>query len=484
MTLLKKVALYQGLLLGILLAGCASDNYQSNLATNEAVHEEISQLSTVPTVQKVTHINKPPIEISPIEEKLDQRYLDEQITVNVSDMPLSVVLEDMMAGTGVPVWLSEDVSPNKKVTLNFSATRQAVLNLLSRETGYGIQATPERLEITRYLTETFTLNLPSGKVTGQLGSQGSASGEDSSRIEGQYLNVEYDGVEIINEIALAVENLLGGEEVAKHLVSTSKALSSITVKATPDQMASVRRLIGHYQAMLEKQVSLDIRVIEFRSNLGTERGIDWNLVKQTSHGALKFFVPGTNTLSEGTGYGLAFTGSGAWNGTETFIKVLEKQGSVATQTPITALMLSNQPARVVQEREVPYLYDVSSESSEGVVSASVTRDKEMEGVDMMINANVQQDNVWLRISGQLRKIVQEKSESVENLNLKFLTVEKSEITFANKLRYGQTMVIASVKQTSTTAEQTKNFWTSLFGGTGSKSDTTETLVLLTPRKTQ
>ncbi|GAL27718.1 lipoprotein [Vibrio variabilis] len=147
-------------------------------------------------------------------------------------------------------------------------------------------------------------------------------------------------------------------------------------------------------------------------------------------------------------------------------------------------MLSNQPARVVQEREVPYLYDVSSESSEGVVSASVTREKEMEGVDMMINANVQQDHVWLRISGQLRKIVSEETESVENLNLKFLTVEKSEITFANKLRYGQTMVIASVKQTSTTAEQTKNFWTSLFGGTGSKSDTTETLVLLTPRKTQ
>ncbi|WP_234497938.1 hypothetical protein [Vibrio maritimus] len=63
-------------------------------------------------------------------------------------------------------------------------------------------------------------------------------------------------------------------------------------------------------------------------------------------------------------------------------------------------------------------------------------------------------------------------------------MEKSEITFANKLRYGQTMAIASVKLTSTTAEQTKNFWTSLFGITGSKSNTTETLVLLTPRKTQ
>ena len=249
-------------------------------------------------------------------------------------------------------------------------------------------------------------------------------------------------------------------------------------------MQDIEQVINHYQKELSKQVTLDIQMIEFRSNLGTERGIDWNIVKDTGNGLLQFFVPGTSTISEGAGYGLAFTGTGKWTGTESFIKVLEKQGSVSTQTPITAMVLNNQPAKITQQNQIPYIYEASSESSEGVISASVTRKVEVEGVDMMVNTIVQDEYVSLRISGQLQKITNRSTESVGDINLGMLSTQKSEITFANKLRYGQTYVIASVKQASTTAEQTKSFWLELFGGTGTRSDAIETLVLLTPRKVQ
>lgn len=101
---------------------------------------------------------------------------------------------------------------------------------------------------------------------------------------------------------------------------------------------------------------------------------------------------------------------------------------------------------------------------------------------MMVNSIIQDEYVSLRISGQLQKIFNRSTEKVGDVNLGMLSTQKSEITFANKLRYGQTFVIASVKQTSKTAEQTKSFWTELFGGTGTRNDTVETLVLLTPRK--
>ena len=148
------------------------------------------------------------------------------------------------------------------------------------------------------------------------------------------------------------------------------------------------------------------------------------------------------------------------------------------------MILNNQPAKITQQRVEPYISEASSESSEGVVSASVKRDTEVEGVDMMVVANVQRNHVWLRISGQLQKIVLREDKKVEDIDLQFLTVQKSEITFTNKLRYGQTYVIASIKQTSRLAESSKSFWTPLFGGTGSQTDTIETLVLLTPRKVE
>ncbi|HDY7474800.1 TPA: hypothetical protein RQJ49_004272 [Vibrio vulnificus] len=473
-----------GALLSALLFGCASSEFNDNVVYNEAVSAQINAQTQYLKPAKVTYIKKPPVSLQPVTEVYDRDWLHEAITVNVSGRPLSVVLEEIMYSTQVPIYFGEDVKPNKAVTLNFSNKRENVLNLLSRDTGYGIEFKNDRLEVTRTITRVFTLNIPTGTVSGQLGSQGSASGGDSVRVEGQYLNVEFDEVKVTDEVATTIKEVLGGEKATDSTVTVSPNTTTLIVKTTPDKMQEVERIIDHYQAELSKQVLLDIQVIEFRSNLGTERGIDWNIVKDTGDGLLQFFVPGTTTVSQGAGYGLAFTGSGKWDGTSSFIKVLEKQGSVSTQTPVTAMVLNNQPAKITQQIVEPYVDEINSESSEGVVSGGFTRAKESEGVDLMVSAKVQSDDVWLRLSGQLQKIVARENREIFENQANFLTVQKSEINFVNKLRYGQTFVIASVKQTSRTAEQTKSFWTSLFGGTGSKNDTVETLVLLTPRKAQ
>ena len=473
-----------GSLVVAILSGCASQEFKDTLAANEAVHQNITELSSQTLYKKVGIITKPPMTLNPIVESVNTDWLKKPSSVNAVELPFSVVLENLMSDVNIPIYFSKDVQPSTPITLNFSSTRQDVLNSLSKESGYGIEFQNDRLEISKYITRVFTLNIPSGSMSGQLGSQGTTSGEDSARVEGQFLNIEYSDVGIVEEIADSLEKVLGGGELAKQSISVSPALSSVTVKATIDQMQDIEYVIDHYQRELSKQVTIDIQMIEFRSNLGTERGIDWNIVKDTGNGLLQFFIPGTSTISEGAGYGLAFTGTGKWTGTQSFIKVLEQQGSVATQTPITAMILSNQPAKVTQQHIIPYIYEASSESSEGVISASVTRKTEVEGVDMMINTIVQDEYVSLRISGQLQKITNRSTEKVGDIALGMLSTQKSEITFANKLRYGQTYVIASVKQATTTAEQTKSFWMEWFGGTGTRNETIETLVLLTPRKVQ
>ncbi|MDC5711159.1 hypothetical protein [Vibrio europaeus] len=469
-------------LIGLTLAGCASEQYENIVRENDEVQQQITDKTTYIKQDKVQFIEKPPLMLSTIEEKVDQKWLSEEVTISDTGRPLSIVLEEVMSGVDIPIYFSENVDPNKEVSLNFSHTRQNVLNLISRVSGYGIEVKNGRLEVTKYVTKVYPLNLPSGTMSGQLGSQGETSGEDSIRVEGQYLNIQYDETDITTEVSESIIKFLGGDDEARNRVGVLPSLSSISVTATPDQMQTIDKVVKTYQDELSKQVYLEIQMIEFRSNLGTERGIDWNIVKETGSGSLKFFIPGTNTVSQDAGYGFGFSGTGKWSGTESFIKVLEKQGSVSTQTPITAMLLNNQPAKLTQQRREPYLYEASSESSEGVVSASVTREVETEGVDMMVNAKVQDDHVFLRISGQLKKIDERETKTVQQIDLGFLHTQDVEITFANKVRYGQTYVIASVKQSSKTAERSTNFFSTLFGGTGSQDDTTETLVLLTPRK--
>lgn len=101
---------------------------------------------------------------------------------------------------------------------------------------------------------------------------------------------------------------------------------------------------------------------------------------------------------------------------------------------------------------------------------------------MMITPKVMDDAVWLSIAGKLTKIVGKRNETVHDVQLLFLDTRESEINFTNKLLYGQTVVIGSIKQTSTTAESNSNF--GVPSGEGTLSNTVETLVLLTPRKVQ
>lgn len=483
----------------VLLAGCVSQNYKDTKADADSIHEQISAHSKVTHTSQVQSISRPPISTTPLVIQQDIPWLNEPVSISAVDMPLSLVISQVLNGAEyynrpVRIWFDGDVDPNKPVTVSFKASRLDVLNLIARQTQYGIAPSADKISISRFESETFVISIPPGVYSGQLGSQGTAKSSGGSadtlntRVEGQYLNTAYKDVDPVTQIKDSIIALLkddnSDDDKLVGSVEVVSALTAIAVRTTPDRMAQVRNLVSSFQAQFNEQVMLDIRILEFRSNRGKERGVDWNLVKDIGNGSLEFVVPGTNTVSQGSAYGMAFKGTGKWDGTTAFIKALEKQGTVSTETPITALALSNQPSRIAQTLTKPYLYEVKSESNENTVSASVTRATQSEGVDMMVTPKVQSDAVWLRIAGKLSKIVGERSETVHDVQLQFLDTRESEINFTNKLLYGQTVVIGSIKQVSKTAEASKNFGVDALGGEGTVSETVETLVLLTPRKVQ
>lgn len=486
------------LTLSTALAGCVSQNYTDTKADADKVHQKITNNIKKANTSQIQNISRPPISTAPLIVKQHIPWLDETVSIKANEMPLSMVISQVLNGAqyngnSINVWFDGDVNPNKLVTLSFKSSRKDVINLIARQTHYGIKPTPKKVSVSRFESETFVITIPSGSYNGQLGSQGTAVstggvGSVSTQIKGQYLNTSFKNIEVVKEISQGIKALLkddaSDDEKLVGSVEVVPSLTSITVRTTPARMTQVRTLVKSVQKQLSQQVAFDIRVLEFRSNLGKERGVDWSILKEVGAGSLEFNIPGTNTISKGSSYGMAFKGSGKWDGTTAFIKALEKQGSVSTETPITALALSNQPARIAQTMSTPYLYEVKTEANDKIITASVTRATQTEGVDMMITPKVMDDAVWLRIAGKFTKIVGDRSQVVYDATLRFLDTRESEINFTNKLLYGQTVVIASIKQISTTAEMSKNFGVDALGGEGTKSDTVETLVLLTPRKVQ
>ncbi|TFZ62423.1 type II and III secretion system protein [Photobacterium damselae subsp. piscicida] len=477
------------ILIGVtLLQGCVSQSYLDNKKQAEQLQQHMDEIRPTGVLANVESITRPPINTTPIEVGHSIAWLSDTVSVHVAGLPLSLVLDTVLKGVGAQVAFANDVQANTPVTINADTTRQNILNLLSSQTGYGFVPTEHRLSVQRYLTETFIINLPTGSVTSQQGSQGETKGEgEKTKVEGQFISVSTQEQNTFNEISAAVRVVLKSDSEDNKLIGDVQAIpsmGSITVRTTPSRMAQVRQVVETFQHELAKQVLLEITVLEFRSNLGKDHGIDWQLLKNVGSGTLKFLIPGTTATATGSPSGLAFSGTGKWDGTTAFIKALEEQGTVSTQTPISMLTISGQPARISQTITTPYLSDVSTQVTETTTSTSTTRDKVVEGVDMMVNAKVQKGVVSLRITGKLTKIAGDTTEKVSDATLRFIKTRSADLSFVNKLRYGQTVVIGSIKQQSTGANKSASFGIDGLGMQSTTNETVETLVLLTPRRTQ
>jgi PBP1b-binding outer membrane lipoprotein LpoB len=93
----------------MLLVGCSSQEFKDNQKKNDEIQQEIATRSTTIKNKKVDYITLPPVTQRTIVEKVDTAWLDTVVTVNVADMPLSIVIEEIMNGVGLPIWFSEEV---------------------------------------------------------------------------------------------------------------------------------------------------------------------------------------------------------------------------------------------------------------------------------------------------------------------------------------------------------------------------------------
>ena len=445
---------------------------------------------------KVRNITQPPVDITPLTPPSAEPWMDGKISLSLINMPLSQVLQEVI-GADVELWFDGDVSPQQIVTLSYSGSRKGALNQLSRQTEYGFTPNKQVLEIRKYVSETFDVYLPAGLISSQLGAAESTSSDKAeeigtSSVSGQFVSLKSSDTNVFKELEDGIAILLkkdaeGDNSATDELVGDVQAiysLSKIVVRTTPTRMSHVRVFVDDYLQSLSSQVLLNIQVLEFRSNINTEMGIDWDVAKQASEGSLSFFLPGSDIVSQGANYGLAFAGTGKWDGSTALIKALNQQGKVSTQTPINLLVQNNQTNHITQEKIIEFISEVGSSSDEGVVTADVTRDKRKEGVDFIVTPNIQRDFVYLRISGQLSKIESMRTEVVNNITLTFPEMRIASINFANKLKYGQTIVIASVSQTDNVADANNWGGVPFLGGNASQKQVVETLVLLTPRRSE
>ncbi|WP_217272781.1 hypothetical protein [Shewanella sp. DC2-4] len=225
------------LLLG--MAGCVSQSYTDSKKEAESMQSRIEQLTPSNALNNVSVITRPPVIVTPLVKTQNIPWLSETIKVHVTRLPLSQVLSDVMRGVPANIWFDNDVNASTTVTLSANTTRQNILNLLASQTSYGFVPTQDKVEVRRYLSETFTLSIPIGTVSAQQGSTGSTGGGENPQVEGQFISTTLSNVDMIQEVTTAIKAVLKSNEESNELIGGVEAvpsLSSFIVRTTPDRM--------------------------------------------------------------------------------------------------------------------------------------------------------------------------------------------------------------------------------------------------------
>ncbi|SHO55558.1 hypothetical protein [Vibrio quintilis] len=484
------------LLIVLALSGCVSRLYDDNTKASHQVKEEITSQVAKINYDKAIRIDLPPFDKAEFDDSASPAWLKKRISYSVAGVSLSIVLHQIMNdadGRPPEIIYGEDVDPNVPVSLSLpEGTVKEAFNLLTSATDYGFVFGENKIEVRRFISSSFSIPLPPGVYSSQMGNQGTKSSDDEGAIvEGQFINTVIKDQNLIEKVLNNIKGLLKTtvheKNDDKHLfsggtVTAIDGLSMIHVTTSPSKMHQVERYIESVKKSLSRQVLLDFRVLEFRATNGNERGVDLNLVRDIGDGTLKFFTQGTSLYSSTNGYGFSFTGVNGWEGTTAFIKALEKQGTVSVERPLTQLALNNIPVRLTQNRNNPYLEKVSTTVDDGVVTTDFTRGNVIEGIDIASVANVEDDFAWVRVAGNINSVVDTELRKVGNNKVRFYTTRTSDINFTGKIRYGRTYIISRVSETKLKSDKTRNLGTDYIGSNATQKEHVETLVLLTPRR--
>ncbi|MFA0054243.1 MULTISPECIES: type II secretion system protein GspD [Vibrio] len=478
------------IMLSFSLLGCevlGFNEYDKRNQESDKIADKIDRHQQGLVQNKVETVNFPPVDIRPIQPSR-YAWLDKPVQISAYQQPLEAVLIKLSRQAGVSLQIQSDVKRTLPVSLSINGTFSEALNQLQALTDIALVPSALTLSAQPMLSETFELSLTPGSISDQIGESSSGesgdSEEGSSQLDGQFVTLSSEDINPFEQVELGVRALLADTSSdGNGLVGSVKAMSSLSrlvVRTTPSRMRAVRAFIEQSDADLNAQVLLKVEVLEFRSNLGHERGIDWNLVKDIGGGnSLKFFVPGTSLETSG-GSGMAFTGGGKWSGSKALIQALNQQGQTATQSPISLYVQNYQTNHITTGNTVDYISRLSSESDEGVVSSNIEVDTRRSGMDFIVVPNIQDEKVHLRISGLMSQILEFESQDINGQVVKFPKMKESKLNMATNLRYGQTIVLSSISQEESSTEDNTFLGIPFLGGWIAHTQRVETLVLLTP----
>ena len=415
---------------------------------------------------------------------------EKRMNISARDVDARVFFASLINSTENSVAIHPDVSG--RITLNLKqVTLTETLRVIEDMFGYEIKKDghvyhiyPAGIRVASFSLDYLFMNRMGGSRTsvlaGHLSSQddddnndnssgySSSSSDSNKEFIGEFqTNNLNDGTEIVTVtstnywayLELKINKLLQNKKGREVIVSPMSGL--VTVRALPNEIREIREFLEKETEHLNRQVILEIQVIEVSLNNNYQQGISWTALATNASGTLASGATlgvksthklASNIIQETIGGGAAFKLS---NGNfEAVLSLLETQGDVNVLSKPRITAMNNQKAVIKVGGDEYFVTDISTTTVSGIDSTSpeVELTPFFSGISVDVTPKINNDDtVLLHIHPSIIEIEeQEKILEIGDLNL-VLPLAKSNVRESDtivKAKSGEVIIIGGLMKTT------------------------------------
>ncbi|MEY3202580.1 MAG: hypothetical protein RIR70_2130, partial [Pseudomonadota bacterium] len=383
------------------------------------------------------------------------------------------------------------------VSFRFSGALSGLLDLVAGRFGISWRHTPAgTIEFYHRDTRTFTVMVLPGDMVANTDIGTSGGGSSSGTAGSSRSATQRTQASVGMTFWKSLEDSINAVKSRDGVVTVNSSAGTVTVTDTPTILEQVGRLIEGQNALLSKQVLLDVKVVTLKLSNGESLGIDWGLVyTKLSAGGNKLGFVTNNGVQVGDGAGAALIFSTATNSfdssQQSILKALAEQADISDVTSAQQYALNNQPTPIQVGTTSRFIdtYTRTVDTTTQVPTVSVTAGTVTSGVALQLLPRIlDKENILIHLSADL-------SETPENLPPKTYGEAGSSVAISLwkqnvrnfmqrvSLKSGETLVLSGYENTANQASRSgvdrpDNL---LLGGTRlAKAERTVIVIMITP----
>lgn len=351
------------------------------------------------------------------------------------------------------------ITTSSPFTTNYAGSLTGFMNLAA--TYYGLSWKPEAAGMRIYLldSKTFRINALPGDTrlssSVDSGSNASTGGSQSGTQNGTSTNstgVTFTGLNVWTAMESAIKQMLD----SRGKVTASPATGTITVTDTPNVLSRVTEYINDQNKALNRQVTVNVRVLSVALDDADSYGINWDAVYADLGAAggsyavaLKTAFP-TTTGAASMVLSAPSTSQSQWAGSRAIFSALSTQGRVSELTSATLITLNNQAAPVNVGRRVSYLASSTITAATvpgGVPTITLNPGSVQTGFSMSLVPHIiDGKEMLLQYSIDLSTLLQLATITSGSASIQTPDVSTSNFIQRIRIQSGETLVVAGFDQ--------------------------------------